>query len=242
MKISEIYSVLDEIAPFSTQEDWDNSGLLVGRMDGECERVVTALDISLQMAQNAAPRTLFVTHHPLIFRGLKRLDTARYPASIIAALLRRECSLIALHTNADRAFLNAFVLREVLGVAEFSQNGFLLEWQLPAPRDFDEFARWVAARLGLRTLRAVKSRPDVRKIAFCTGSGADLLGETDAECLLTGDLRYHTAVEARENGVNLIDITHFSSEVFFAESLAKILQKKSILAIIGDFADPFTIY
>lgn len=242
MKISHIYQLLDELAPFETQEAWDNSGLLVGSMQSEFDSVVVAVDLDAKMVQNAAPKTLFITHHPLIFKGLKQLDFSRYPSSILHGLCAKECSLIALHTNADLAFLNKFVLSEVLGVKNFTQNGFLLEWELEKPRNFDDFAREVKSNLNLTTLRAVKANEEVRKIAFCTGSGADLLNFTEADCFLTGDLRYHTAVEARENGVSLIDITHYSSEVHFAKFLVNFLQKNSILAIIGDFADPFRFY
>ena len=71
MKISEIYAILDEIAPFCDQESWDNSGLILGDFKSECERIYLSLDLDSALVENAKPNSLFITHHPLIFKGLK---------------------------------------------------------------------------------------------------------------------------------------------------------------------------
>ena len=67
MKISEIYAILDSIAPFELQESWDNSGLIVGSMDDEFGDIVLSLDLDSHIVAKAGPKTLFITHHPLIF-------------------------------------------------------------------------------------------------------------------------------------------------------------------------------
>ncbi len=242
MKLAEIYAVLDEIAPFGLAQDWDNVGLLVGQMSSEVEHVVCVLDVDSSLVEKAAPNTLFVSHHPLIFRGLKRLCTDAFPANVLAELLRKNCSLVAMHTNADVAFLNRFVLREILGFGEFcvsKKSEFLLEFDVNLP--FDEFAFFVKERLGLKWLNGVKSGDWVGRAALCTGSGAEFLSQMDAECLLTGDLKYHAGVEAKENGKSIIDITHFHSEIWFEKALVGELKSRGVVAKEGGFVSPFVV-
>ena len=74
MKIGEIYKILDEISPFASQEEWDNSGLLVGSFEASTERVYLSLDVDDELLDEAQPNSLIITHHPLIFKGLKSLN------------------------------------------------------------------------------------------------------------------------------------------------------------------------
>ena len=105
MKIAEIYKILDEICPFASQEGWDNSGLQVSSFDSEFERIYLSLDLDSELLQNVLPNSLIITHHPLIFKGLKSLDYSLYPSSLIREMVIKNISLISLHTNSDLAFL-----------------------------------------------------------------------------------------------------------------------------------------
>ena len=113
MTLKQIYQKLNQISPFELQEKWDNSGLLVGEMSREVEHIAVALDIDEWMLQNAKENTLFIVHHPLIFSGLKKLDYAVYPANLLEIMVKKNLSLMALHTNFDKTHLNAYVF--VLG-------------------------------------------------------------------------------------------------------------------------------
>ena len=113
MKIAEIYKILDEICPFASQEPWDNSGLQVGSFDSEFERIHLSLDLDSELLQNVLPNSLIITHHPLIFKGLKSLDYSLYPSSLIREMMIKNISLISLHTNADLAFLNEKFVTQV---------------------------------------------------------------------------------------------------------------------------------
>ena len=126
MKIAEIYKILDEICPFASQESWDNSGLQVGSFDSEFERIYLSLDIDSELLQNVLPNSLIITHHPLIFKGLKCLDYSLYPSSLIREMMIKNISLISLHTNADLAFLNEKFATQVLGLEISSKDGFFI--------------------------------------------------------------------------------------------------------------------
>ena len=71
MKLQEIYDVLNEISPFELQEKWDNSGLLVGSFEDEISNVYISMDLDEELLLNVEKNSLIITHHPLIFLGLK---------------------------------------------------------------------------------------------------------------------------------------------------------------------------
>lgn len=236
MKTAEIYAILDEIAPFGDAEPWDNCGVLVD--NGEFDSITLALDLDQGILDSCENNTLFITHHPLIFKGLKALSSTKFPSSLVFELAKKNCSLIAMHTNYDKHALNDFVLSEVLGIKEYSKNGFICEFAWNA--SFDELAKMVKNAFEIKHLRVVKASEHVEKVAFCTGSGADLIGSFSADCFLTGDLKYHTAFEARHDKLSLIDIEHYASEKYFAQSLEKALKKYGICAKIANSLNPFS--
>lgn len=243
MKINQIYTILDDIAPFMDCQPWDNSGILINpnqkaKQEIEFENIILALDVDFDLARKATKNSLFIVHHPLIFKGLKSLDCASYPSNIISELLQKNCALIAMHTNFDKHILNDYVLKEVLNINEYEKNEFICTFRIN--QNFDEFADFVKKRLEIEHLRVVKSSDFIKKVAFCTGSGADLINTFKADCFLTGDLKYHTAFECYENGLSLIDIEHFASEKYFNIALEKALKKHNIFATIANSLNPFT--
>ena len=228
MKIGEIYKILDEISPFASQEEWDNSGLLVGSFEASTERVYLSLDVDDELLDEAQPNSLIITHHPLIFKGLKSLNLDKYPSSLIAKMMAKNLSLIAMHTNYDLSHLNEYVLSEILGFTPKERDGFLLY-----------------ADVNLSHLRVCKGRKfdhnaPIKRLAFCTGSGGDLIDIVKADVFLTGDLKYHQAMSAVQNNLTILDIGHFESERYFGESLAKYLQILPIPTIISNSKNPFS--
>ena len=243
MKIGEIYKILDEISPFASQEEWDNSGLLVGSFEASVQRVCLSLDVDDELLDEVQPNSLIITHHPLIFKGLKSLNLDKYPSSLIAKMMVKNLSLIAMHTNYDLSHLNEYVLSEILGFMPKERDGFVLYADVNL--SFDELCERVKTKLNLSHLRVCKGRKfdrntQVKRLAFCTGSGGDLIGEVKADVFLTGDLKYHQALEASHNNLKLIDIGHYESERYFGESLAKYLQILPIPTIISNSKNPFS--
>lgn len=240
MKIGEIYKILDEISPFVSQEEWDNSGLLVGSFETCAQRVYLSLDVDDELLDEAQPNSLIITHHPLIFKGLKSLNLDKYPSSLIAKMMAKNLSLIAMHTNYDLSHLNEYVLSEILGFTPKGRDGFVLYADVNL--SFDELCVSVKDKFKLEILRVVKAQKNERigRLALCTGSGGDLIGEVRADVFLTGDIKYHQALEAAHNNLNLIDIGHFESERYFGESLAKYLQNLAIPTIISNSKNPFS--
>ena len=237
MTLREIYNHLDAISPFELQESWDNSGLIVGHPEREAERVVVSLDLDTSMIESQPEGTLFVVHHPLIFGKLTELDFRFYPADMIEGLIRKGQSLIAMHTNFDQTHLNRHVFEKVLGLMPNREEPFLLEakvdWSLT------ELKERLSEAFGQERFRVVAPRERIGSVALCTGAGASMMDRVEADCFLTGDIKYHDAMKAMSQWLMMVDIGHWESERFFAELMAEQLKNLGISAIIAPSKNPF---
>ena len=236
MRLGDIYGFLNELSPFETQASWDNSGLLVGTKEDEIAQIYLSLDVDSALLECVEENSLIITHHPLIFKGLKQLDFSIYPANLIRTMIRKNVSLIAMHTNFDLSHLNLYVASK-LGLCVNTSKDYVAYCDVN--QSFDEFVAKLKKSLNLDTLRVVKTKEWVKTCALTTGSGGDLLEAIEADCFLTGDLKYHQAFMAKENNLSLIDIGHFESECYFAECLAPHLKKLPLKAIISNSKNPF---
>lgn len=238
MKISKIYKILDEISPFELQESWDNSGLLVGSFDDEVENLYISLDLDLDLLKKVKSNSLIITHHPLIFKPLKRVNFNTFSTKILRELIKKDISLISMHTNFDKTDLNRYVIEKVLGyeVADI-QNDLIYTFDVNMP--FDEFYSFLEQKLNLTNKRVVKNSDFIKKASIVTGAGASMLNYIKTDCYLTGDIKYHEALEASEIGLSIIDIDHFQSEKFFSKALELKLKEKNIETKVLESKNPF---
>lgn len=239
MKLQEIYNHLDKISPFELQEKWDNSGLIVGNMGRTVSQIVVSLDIDDEMISHAKEGTLFVVHHPLIFGKMTQLDLAKYPSNLLEKMILKQQSLIAMHTNFDQTHLNRYVFEKVLGFKLVSQTPFVCttkgEWH------YKELLGLLKDKLNLPTLKVVGKKETITSIAMTTGAGASLMDEVEADCFLTGDIKYHDAMKAMSEDLMMVDIGHYESEKFFSEIILGELKVLPLLAIIANSKNPFHI-
>jgi len=238
MKLLEIYDFLNELSPFLLQEKWDNSGLLIGDFKEEISQIALSIDVDEQLIDSLENSTLLITHHPIIFGGLQQLEFSKYPANLIQKMIRKNISNIAMHTNFDQTHLNEYVATEVLGYKIAKKDGFVA--YLEIDEDFDTFARDVSSAFGLDCAKTVKCSQRVKKVALTTGSGCSLMKSLDADCFLTGDVKYHDAMEAKSMNLSLIDIGHYESEHYFGQILEKHLKILGLKVIIASSENPFT--
>ena len=236
MRLGEIYDFLDALSPFSTQATWDNSGLQIGSRDDEVAQIYLSLDADSALLEEVAPHSLIITHHPLIFSGLKQLNFAKYPSNLIQIMVQKNISLIAMHTNFDLSHLNAYVASK-LGFEIIESKEFVAYCDVN--QSFDDLALHVKHVLGIEHLHVVQAHEWIGRCAITTGSGGDLISKIDADCFLSGDLKYHQSMEAKENNLSLIDIGHFESERYFPECLSNYLKNLPLKAIISNSKNPF---
>lgn len=240
MRLRDIYAILDQLSPFSLQEKWDNSGLILGDFDQTITTIALSIDVDEALIRELPQNTLLITHHPLIFSGLKQLNTQHYPANLLTQMIHKNISNIAMHTNFDQTHLNDYVATEVLGYTITAKEGFVTYFEVND--SFERFSIRVKEKFNLEVMRSVQSHEWIGQCALVTGSGASLMRTINAECLLTGDLKYHDAMEAKALGISLLDIGHYESEHYFGTILERHLEKLGLSVIISPSQNPFTYH
>lgn len=242
--VAHIVQWIDELAPFRFAESWDNCGLQVGDPRSEVSRVLVALDPSLETVREAVRKQCqaLVTHHPLFSKAVSTLSLDRPPGAIVAEAIRGNVSIIAAHTNLDAAVCGTNdTLARALGLAmqgplegdpqtvqDGRYLGLGLYGLLPQPKPALELAEHLGRLVGIRSLRLVGNPEQfVQKAALCTGSGMGLLHrvvQNGCQVFITGDVKYHDAQAALDQGIVVIDIGHFASEAFGVPPLADALR------------------
>ena len=149
--VRDILDLLEGIAPLETQEEWDNAGLLAGDPAAKVTRVLVALDLTLEVVEEAERlgAQLIVTHHPILFRGRKNLREDDAEGKLLAALIRARLAMIAMHTNFDNAEggVNS-ALCERLGIRESQPLTSGMRIGEIDPMPLADFRRHVETRLG----------------------------------------------------------------------------------------------
>lgn len=241
MKIKDIYTFLDQLSPFELQEKWDNSGLIVGDFEDKVKSVYISLDLDLDMIKEIKPNSLIITHHPLIFSPLKKINYDSYTTKILKKLIKKDIALISMHTNIDKTHLNSYVGSKILGFDFVQDDDFVMSAKIDM--DFNELQKHIKRKLGMDILKVVEGNNHIKSVALTTGSGMGLLSNVKADCFLTGDIKYHEAMEAKARNISLIDIGHYESEIHFGTLLEELiggyLKKNKIKAIITASNNPF---
>lgn len=212
--VKNIYDYLNEIAPFDTMEDYDNSGLLIGDMDKEVKTCVLSLDATAAVTDFAVGMgaELLLTHHPVIYNPLKSIKSG----SVIHELIASSISVISVHTNYDKAIggIND-VLASLLGLTPLKhfENGVVVG-SLEHEMSIDDFALFVSDTLECAGLRYTDSQELIKNVAVCGGSGAEFLlnAKENADCYVTGELKYHDMLELSEEGFPVIAAGHYETE------------------------------
>ena len=226
MTVQDILQYIDRRAPFATAEEWDNPGLLVGCSAHKVTGVLVALDATdgALAAAKAIGAELIVTHHPVIFRPLRRLDGDGIPYRLAADGI----ALIAAHTNLDKAAGGVNdTLAERLGLTDVTvaADGMTRIGTLPEAETPTDFARRVAAALNV-PVRLGGNRP-IRTVAVCGGGGGDfipaLIGQVDA--FVTGEVKHHQWLEANAADLTLVEAGHYATEVPIVDTLCAWLQE-----------------
>jgi dinuclear metal center YbgI/SA1388 family protein len=243
-KVSDILTALEALAPSSLAEDWDNPGLQVGDPSRPAEKILFSLDPTLEALREAAKRgaNVLLTHHPLLFRPVSRVDESTYPGSVLAEACRKGISIVAAHTNLDAteggindSLAQLLHLRKVqaLQPKEKGDVGIGRIGDLPAPLSLGALAEKIKSVLGSTFLRVSGDRDAVvRRVAVVGGAGGDLVATASrlgADVLVTGEIRHHEALFAEHMGVALVDAGHYETEKpafeLFADKLIHHLKK-----------------
>lgn len=235
-----IANLLQEIAPVDLAEDWDNVGFQVGNINLEIDRVLIALEVTPEVVKEAKKKNidLIVTHHPLIFKGLKKLTSDNNISEMVIDLIKSNIHLYVSHTNMDIANkgLNNYLanLLDLKRIKQLSdENGEMslgVAGYLNSPLKIDKLSQKVKNVLDIKTLKIVKSNDKkIRKVGICTGAGSDLIRKmkkNGCRCFITGDIKYHEAQMAKMLDLNIIDGGHFHTEKIFIDFISEYLNER----------------
>lgn len=237
MRVKDIASVIEGFAPLSIQEGWDNSGLIIGSPDQEVKGVLIGFDCTPELVDEAvaAGADMIVTHHPLIFGGIKRISPDDPVGLAVLKAASKGIAVYAAHTNADKVIegvsgtmARRLGLKDIQVLDEESEGvGLGAAGTLSEPMGAGEFIAYVKSRLGLSVARC--SRPidtPVEKVAMCGGSGSSLIGKamaSGAQAYICGDVSYHHFFTPK--GFMIIDIGHFEGEVEICHVLFSLIRK-----------------
>lgn len=253
MTVAEVAAAIEEIAPVSLQEEWDNSGLTIGFESEPVVKIMTCLEINDKVAKEAVRigANMIITHHPLIFSEVKTIRDSSYMGHLLMDIIANRISVYSCHTPFDKVkggnndivaeLLQLTSVKNLSGKDVVSPSRMALNMdegdigrmgRLKKNMSCMQFIAYTAERLGMsiRDIRAVGDLDtEISKAGICTGAGADLLemaSEAGCQIFITGDVRYHQAQSALEKGICLIDAGHYGTERFFAAGMKKKLEKK----------------
>lgn len=227
--VKDVYTFIDKIAPFNMQEEWDNSGFLVGDENQVVNKILFALDITTDVINQAIDcgADLIITHHPLIFKPVSNVlsDT------IIYKLIENKISIICAHTNYDKAIDGVNdILCNAIGLNNFEkiENTCLNIAYTEKSIFTKDFVCEIKAKLG-GIVRYNSIEKSINKIAVCSGSGSDyiqLAKEMECDALLTGDASHHAFLDADEMGILLVAAGHFETENIAIKPLLEKIEKE----------------
>jgi GTP cyclohydrolase I len=221
--LAEIVEIADRLYPFELSENWDNSGIQIGDRSQVVRSVAFSLNVTPQTIAFARRNhcELLITHHPLILEPINTIDPATLVGRAIFDAAKFDIGILALHTNLDAAEggLNDRVAG-LLGIEDMKipKPAMCARFgRLPSPMTVSEASELVISRFDLPDVRLVTTdRDHVVSSVFCaTGSGMGYLPDAircGADLMITGDVRYHAAIEALDHDISVIDAGHFGLE------------------------------
>ena len=242
MLVKDILNCITEIAPLQWQESYDNAGLQVGDLNAEAHKALVCLDITEEIVEEAVAKNcnVIVSHHPLIFHGLKHLTPQTYIERAVMKAVKHDIAMMCMHTNLDNSYLGVSrMLAERLGlhdlrllqpsVGEPEVCGAGMIGEFAVPMEEKDFLQLVARQIGSPCLRhsALTGRK-IKKVALCGGSGSPFMPDalkSQADAYLTADIKYHDFF-VPEGNILLVDGGHFETEQFTKELLVELIRKK----------------
>ncbi|MEF9985519.1 MAG: Nif3-like dinuclear metal center hexameric protein [Bacteroidales bacterium] len=229
----ELVMPIEQLAPISMQEGWDNCGFSVGDSNKEVKRALVALDCSEDVINEAITLKcdIVITHHPLIFGNIKNITPCNFTGRIIEKAIKNNIVIYSAHTNMDKAIGGVSGLMadklELIERMPLTEEGFGIVGNLKTPIVVLDFVKLVKERFALSNISTSKLfEQEITRIAVCGGSGGSYIKDAmqrGAQVYITGDITYHNFY--CERGFTVIDIGHYGSEYGVVKLFSNIICK-----------------
>lgn len=247
MKLKDITQYLESIAPLRFQENYDNSGLIVGQSDMQISSALISLDATEEVIEEAITKgcNLVISHHPIVFRGIKKFSENNYVHRAIIKAIKHDVALYAIHTNLDNVLrygvneklAHKLKLNHVEVLKPHPSSKMETDYEvgagalgsLPTSMSSMTFINHVKNSLGIKQVRHTKAlNQNIDRVAVCGGVGSFLLPSAkgaEAQAFVTADYKYHEFFDA-DDRILIVDVGHYESEYYTIELIHELLSKK----------------
>lgn len=253
MLLKQIIDIIESVAPRGQQEAWDNSGLQVGDSSREISSVLLTVDVSEAVVREAIKEgcELIISHHPLLFHGLKHLTGSTPQERCVALAVKHDVAIYSAHTSLDNALHGVSgKMAEKIGISEYKilvpqadncRVGLGVIGELPTAMPLQAWLEHVREVFGATYVRYTTGRTElIRRVALCGGAGAEFMQEAiaaGADTYLSADMKYHE-MQAAAGQIVAVDIDHWISEQFTREIFAEMLLDKLPVRFAQSDASP----
>ena len=233
MTINELNRYMNERIPKTLSCDWDNDGLMCcPDGDREVRKALFCMDVTPDAIEFAIERNydVIISHHPLIFKGIKTVSGDFGIPSRIIKLIKNDISVMSFHTRFDAveggvndALANIFELTDIESV-ECDGIPLMRVGYLPEELDIEHFVAVVCAKLGCEHLNYAAYSGKVHKLALVGGGGGSYVRNaysSGADTYLSGEIGYHTMTDCKDNQINLVEAGHYFTERIALYNLSK---------------------
>lgn len=239
--VNDIILEIEKIAKPEYAYDWDNCGLSVGRKSNFVSKVLITLDVTKEVVEEAIKTgcQMIISHHPLIFKPVSECTEETYVGEIVSLLYKNDIALYSAHTSLDIAYngvndalCKQLLLNNVSLLGKFEINGESVACgrigELENPLNKEELLNFIKEKTGAKTLNYYLEDKEYKKIALSTGAGEDLAFDgKEADVFLTGEIKYHTALELKRQNISFISAGHYYTEIHCIDAFRACLQKQA---------------
>ncbi len=260
MILQQLIDIIESAAPLKWQEAWDNSGLQVGDRNANVHKALLTTDVTEAVVDEAIALDcdVIVSHHPLLYRGLKQVCGQTPQARIVEKAVLHHIAIYSSHTALDN-YLHGISgqMAERIGLTDYrilvdgpacqhvGEYGLGVIGQLPQPMAFTQLLAHIKSVFDAPMLRYIEPvKPMVQTMALCGGAGSEFMPQAiaqHADVYLTADCKYHEMAEA-QGQIGVIDMDHWVSEHFSREQFAQLLEGHIQTIISQQDHSPINIY
>ena len=227
MKICDLLQEINNFASFDLCAEWDNSGLIIGDYNSEVKKIAVTLDAVPEAVIKASELNcnLLITHHPLIFRGLKQINYNNWLGLAIKEAIKREINIIALHTNFDRSEsgVNSILAKKINLEDCENLSDYGIKGNLREKMSLKKFLEFVKNSWNLTQIDYYfENEREIKRVALCGGSGSEFWEfARDCDIYITCDMKYHELIDAVRGGLVMALCNHGEMERASLQELAK---------------------
>ena len=259
MECKKVIEILEKQSPKSYACDWDNVGLLVGREDKEIQKIYIALDATDEAIEEAIANgaDMLLTHHPMIFKGMKRVTQEDFIGRRIIRLIQNDMVYYAMHTNfdvmgmadlaADYLGISDTRVLEITSVSETGEEGIGRYGSLKKEMTVRECCEEVKQAFSLENVKVFGDlERKVKTAAISPGSGKSVISnalQAGVDVLITGDIDHHEGIDAVAQNMTVIDAGHYGVEHIFIPYMDQYLKReaKELEIAVQPLTFPFQI-